>query len=73
VKNAQLFNNVQISYHWTYANALEINITKVNVTCDTLYHSPFFISFIMDLNLNSSWLSCAKYEFELGLVAMCAM
>jgi hypothetical protein len=27
----------------------------------------------MDLNLNSSWLSCAKYEFELGLVAMCAM
>jgi hypothetical protein len=52
-----------------YANALKTNITKQNFTCYTLYHNPFFIFFIMGVNLKSNWLPCAKYEFELGMVA----
>ncbi len=42
------------------ANAFETNITKLNFTCDTLYHNPFFISLIIDVNINSGWLPFAQ-------------
>jgi hypothetical protein len=57
----------------TFANELETNIKKLNFTCDTLHESLLFIFLIMGVNMNSSWLPCAQYEFELGLLAICTM
>jgi hypothetical protein len=49
----------------------KINISKLNFTCDTLYHNLFFISLIMDVNLYSNWLPCAQCELELEFIPMC--
>jgi len=70
MKNVKLIEDVQISCHWTYANAPKTDMTKFVFTYDTLYHNQF-LCLIMAMNLDSSWLPCAQCEFELGLVAMC--
>ncbi len=57
----------------TCANELETNIKNLNFTCDTLHDSLFFIFLIMGVNMNPSWLPCAQYKIELGLLVICAM
>jgi hypothetical protein len=70
VKNEEFIKKFKVLIN-KHTNALKTNITKLNFTCDTLYHSPFFTSFIMGVNLNSNWLPCAQYGLELGV--MCTM
>jgi hypothetical protein len=73
MKNVKLIEDIQISCHWTYANAPKTIMTKQNFTYDTLYHNPIFICLIMVVNLDSSWLPCAQYELEFKLPTMWTM